>query len=174
MNLDYQVFKIINDFAGKNAILDKIGIFFAEYLPYLIGVAALVFAIYWFVKNKSWKVLGQTLAAVFLSRGIITEAIRFLWHRPRPFVGHTVNLLINHEASGSFPSGHTTLLFALAAIIYFWNKKIGWLFFALSFLACFARIFVGVHYPLDILAGMVVGIFSGWLIYKIGKKFRQL
>jgi len=173
MNFDYRVFKIINDFAGQNAILDKIGVFFAEYLPYIIGVGALIFAICWFVKNKSWKVLWQAPAAVILSRGVITEAIRFLWHRPRPFVGHTVNLLINHEASGSFPSGHTTFLFALAVIIYFWNKKLGWLFFVLSFLACLARIFVGVHYPADILAGMAIGIFSGWLIYKISKKFSQ-
>lgn len=170
MSLDYQVFKIINDFAGKNTILDKSGVFFAEYLPYLIGVAALVFAIYWFVKNKSWKVVWQALLAIILSRGIITEAIRFLWHRPRPFVNHAVNSLLNHDASGSFPSGHTTLLFALSAVIYFWNKKIGWAFFILSFLACFARIFVGVHYPLDVLAGMVVGVFSGWLVYKIGKR----
>lgn len=173
MNFDYQVFKIINDWAGQNAILDKIGIFFAEYLPYIIGVGALIFAICWFVKNKSWKVLWQALVAVILSRGIITEVTRFLWHRPRPFVGHTVNLLINHEASGSFPSGHTTLLFVLAAIVYFWNKKLGWLFFVLSFLACFARIFVGVHYPSDILVGAGIGIFSGWLIYKISKKFSQ-
>lgn len=171
MSLDYQIFKIINDFAGKNAILDKSGVFFAEYLPYLIGVAALAFAIYWFVKNKSWKVLLQALLAIILSRGIITEAIRFLWHRPRPFVNHAVKALLNHDVSGSFPSGHTTLLFALSAVIYFWNKKIGWLFFILSFLACFARIFVGVHYPLDILGGIVVGVFSGWLVYKIGKKF---
>lgn len=173
MNLDYQFFKIINDFAGKNAVLDKIGIFFAEYLPYLIGVAALAFAIYWFVKNKSWKVVWQALAAVILSRGIITEAIRFLWHRPRPFAGHTVNLLINHEVSGSFPSGHTTLLFALATIIYFWDKKIGWLFFALSFLACFARIFAGVHYPTDILGGIAIGVFSGWIIKKASGIFKR-
>jgi len=173
MNLDYQIFKIINDLAGQNAILDKIGIFFAEYLPYIIGAGALIFAICRFIKNKSWKVTWQALVAVILSRGIITEAIRFLWHRPRPFVSHAVNSLINHDTSGSFPSGHTTLLFALATIIYFWDKKIGWLFFVLSFLACFARIFAGVHYPTDILGGIAVGVFSGWMIYKISKKFRQ-
>lgn len=173
MNLDYQIFKIINDFAGKNAILDKIGIFFAEYLPYLIGVAALAFVIYWFVKNKSWKIAWQALAAVILSRGIITEAIRFLWHRPRPFVSHAINSLINHEVSGSFPSGHTTLLFALATIIYFWDKKIGWLFFALSFLVCFARIFAGVHYPTDILGGITIGVFSGWIIKKASGIFKR-
>ncbi len=172
MSLDYQTFKIINDFAGKNAILDKVGVFCAEYLPYIIGVGALIFALYWFVKSKSWKVVWQALLAIILSRGIITEAIRFLWHRPRPFVSHFVNSLLNHDASGSFPSGHTTLLFALSSAIYFWNKKIGWLFFILSFLACFARIFVGVHYPLDILGGIVIGVFSGWLINKISKKLR--
>jgi len=107
-------------------------------------------------------ILGAT--SVILSRLIITEAIRWIWHRPRPFVDQQVNQLIEHSASGSFPSGHIAFLFALSAAIYFFNKKIGWLFFGLSFLIGLSRIFVGIHYPLDILGGIVVGILSAVLL----------
>jgi len=169
MNYDYLFFQIINNLAGKNPIWDKIGIFFAEYLPYLIAAGVAAFVIYWIVKNKNWKVLWQALAALFLSRVVMTEIIRWIYHRPRPFIMHPVNLLLGHEASGSFPSGHATFLFAIASIVYFYNKKWGWLFLIFSFLAGAARVFVGVHYPLDVLAGAVIGIFSGWLISKILK-----
>jgi undecaprenyl-diphosphatase len=169
MNFDYLFFQKINSLAGQRPILDKIGIFFAEHLPYLIGAGVAAFVIYWIVKNKNWKVLWQALAALVLSRGIITEGIRFFWHRPRPFIFHSVNLLLNHDNSGSFPSGHMTFLFALAAAVYFYNKKIGWLLFVLSFLAGVARVFIGVHYPSDILGGIIIGIFSAWLIKKIAQ-----
>ncbi len=179
MNLDYQIFQVINDLAGKNPFWDKIGIFLAEYLPYLIGLGVAVFGIYWLIKNKGWRILLQSAASLILGRGIITEAIRFLWHRPRPFVDHAVNSLISHDATGSFPSGHAAFLFALAAAVYFNKensfvaKRLGWLFFVLGFLACAARVFVGVHYPSDILAGMAVGIFSGWLVCRISKNVRM-
>ena len=54
--------------------------------------------------------------------------------------------------------------------VHFYNKKIGLLFFIVSFLICISRVFCGIHWPLDILAGAIVGIFSGWLIIKIFKK----
>lgn len=170
MLLDYQIFKFINNFATKNPIWDKIGFFLAAYLPYALVAAAAAFAIYWIIKNKSWRVFWQMLLAFVLSRLIITEIIRFLWHRPRPFISHSVNLLLNHDLSGSFPSGHMTLLFPLAAIVYFYNKKIGWLLFVLSFMVGIARVFVGVHYPADILVGMAIGILSAGLIYHFSKK----
>jgi len=167
MNFDYWLFQKINSLVGQQPISDKIGIFFAEYLPYLIAAGALALIIYWVVRNKNWKVLWQAISAPILSRGIITEGIRFFWHRPRPFISHSTNLLLNHDNSGSFPSGHMTFIFALAAVVYFYNKKIGWLLFVLSFLAGLARVFVGVHYPLDILGGIIIGVFSAWLIKKI-------
>lgn len=168
--MDYKIFTFINNLAGQNAILDKIGAFLAVYFFYVIIAGALAFGIYWIFKNKSWKVLWQLVASAILSRLIIAEFLKRALNRPRPFLTHSVNLLIARDTDGSFPSGHTTLLFPLAAIIYFYNKKLGWLFFILSFISCFARIFAGVHYPSDILGGIIIGIASGWLVYRFTKK----
>jgi undecaprenyl-diphosphatase len=62
----------------------------------------------------------------------------------------------------SFPSGHATLSFALAFSIFLYDKKIGSLFLLLAFFVAMGRIFTGVHFPLDILVGGILGIFVSW------------
>jgi undecaprenyl-diphosphatase len=78
--------------------------------------------------------------------------------------------LINRVNEQSFPSGHASFAFGLATIVYFYNKKWGIAFFVMAILISTARVFTGVHWPSDILAGATVGIFSGWLINKLFNK----
>jgi len=52
-------------------------------------------------------------------------------------------------------------------VLFLYNKKFGYIFFIAAFLISLARVFGGIHYPLDILAGAIVGIFSGWLVERI-------
>lgn len=174
--MDYLLFTYLNNLAGRWICLDSIAIFFAHYLVYFLVAGAAV--VFFLIKNKKERIRYLFLAgaSVILSRLIITELIRFIWHRSRPFVDYQVNQLIEHSAFGSFPSGHVAFLFALSAAIYFFGKKIypaynrrllrgvGWLFFIFSFLIGLSRVFVGIHYPLDILGGMVVGIFSAFIV----------
>jgi len=167
--IDFYLFEQINQFAGKWDGLDNLGIFMAEYSGYFLVLLLLNFL---FLKNKkkySIMILEAFLAAI-LARLVITNIIRTIYFRPRPFIAHQVNLLLEHEAEGSFPSGHAAFFFALSAIVYFFNKKAGIFFFAISFLMGLARVFVGIHYPRDILAGIFVGVFSAWLINKYLKK----
>lgn len=171
--MDYSLFTYINNLAGKWVCLDSIAIFFAEYFVYFLVVGAGLF--FFLVKRKERiRYLFLAGVSVVLSRLIITELIRFIWHRSRPFVDHQVNQLIEHSTSGSFPSGHIAFLFALGVAIYFFNKKIGWIFFGLSFLVGLARIFVGIHYPLDIIGGIVVGILGAIIIKFLFKKKKIL
>lgn len=115
-------------------------------------------------------VLWSVVSGV-LSRFIVTNIIRLFWQRERPFDVMDVNLLLKLKSEASFPSGHAAFYFAISTIVYFFNKKLGYLFFAVSILMGLARIFVGYHWPLDIFFGLVIGVFSGWLINKISKKF---
>src|SRR3990167_8760064 len=62
-----------------------------------------------------------------------------------------VNQLINHETTGSMPSGHASFYFALATGVCLYNKKAGYIYLILAGLMGFARIFSGVHWPLDII-----------------------
>ena len=171
--MDYYLFQQIHNLAGRWIYLDSIGIFFAAYFQYILVGALLIFLFLGKDKEELKKnrlIVGLSLGAVILSRLVLTEIIRWLWFRPRPFAEYNFLPLIPHDLSASFPSGHAAFFFALAAVIFLFNKKAGWWFLAGSFLISLARIFVGVHYPSDILAGAIVGIFSGWLVVKIYDK----
>ncbi len=168
MNIDLYLFQYINGFAGKSVCLDSLAIFFAEYLQYFLIAALFVFLLKNFKKYLPMVMGG--LAAAVLARFGIAEIIRFFWHRARPFVENNVSLLFNHENSYSFPSGHAAFFFALSAVIYHYNKKTGILFFIASLLVSISRVFCGVHWPSDILGGIIVGVFSAWLVLLLGRR----
>lgn len=164
MNLDIYIFSQINNLALKYLWLDTLAIFLAKYLPYLLVAVLVLFLIKDF--KKYWKMVGIAFSAVIFS-GIIVQLIRFIWYQPRPFIADQVNLLLSHSPTGSFPSGHAAFFFALSTIIYFQNKKAGILFLFASLLIGLSRVFSGLHWPSDILAGIILGIFSAWLINKL-------
>jgi undecaprenyl-diphosphatase len=158
------IFEAINNWAGRFCLLDYLAIFFAEYLPYFL-VALTVIILF---RNK--KAIIFALSASFLAR-VFTELIRWLCPHSRPFVENEVNQLISHEATNSLPSGHASFFFALSYVVYKYNKKAGLWFFAGSLLMSVSRVFTGIHWPADVLAGALLGILSGWIFLKISKKF---
>ena len=169
--MDFFIFQQINSFAGKWYWLDVSGIFFAKYLGYV-----LVFIVFLFlIKNskKYWSMVVKGFLAAILARFGIVELIRWLWERPRPFIENHVNLLMDKLNQPAFPSGHAAFFFALSIVIYSYNKKAGIFFFIASFLISISRVFTGIHWPLDILAGAVIGIISGWTILKVFSKFSE-
>ncbi len=166
MNAETSLFNFIHGLAGKWWPLDWLGIFFAEYLGYLIVLVA----IFIFLKEGDWRsriyFFALASLSVILARGIITELIRFLYYRPRPFLALEIQPLVEHGQASSFPSGHAAIYFALALAIFYLDKKWGWRCLILALLIGLARIFVGVHWPLDILAGAIIGAGSAFLIKK--------
>ncbi|KKS19355.1 MAG: PAP2 family protein [Candidatus Roizmanbacteria bacterium GW2011_GWC2_41_7] len=169
MSLDIKIFYFFNNLAEKWPIFDTAVIFLADYFGYF--VAAFFIAILFlasFHKDKS-KIFLTVLTSVVLSRLIITEIIRFLYCRPRPFMAYAVSQLVD-ENHCSFPSGHAAFFFAMAMAIYFYNKKLGAWFFAAAILIALARVAAGVHYPTDILAGAVIGVLSACAVFYFVKK----
>ncbi len=80
---------------------------------------------------------------------------------------------MGREADSSFPSGHAIFVFALATGVYYYNKTLGRWLFAASVLVGVSRIFVGVHWPYDIVAGAVLGIATAWACNEIFKKYKH-
>jgi undecaprenyl-diphosphatase len=171
LNIDTILFQYINNLAGRNLMVDAAGIFFAKYAEYpLLGALSIFLFI---ASKKYWPMVWQSFVAAIFSRFIVTELIRFLWARQRPFVGNDVHLLIGEVNQFSFPSGHAAFYFALSAVVYSYNKKAGILFFATSFLIAVARIFVGVHWPSDIIVGALIGVLSGVLVVHFFRKQKR-
>lgn len=150
--MDHQIFLAINGLVGKSAILDKIGVFVGG--DYFLYAFALVVGLLWFSKplrKKVYLALGSGAIAY-----VIASLVKHLVYRPRPFeVLNVHQLIVDNERGNSFPSGHATFYFALA--FAFWGTEFFWPFLALAVLGSLGRVFVGVHYPLDILAGAIIG-----------------
>lgn len=173
MNLDFYLFHFINQFAGENVCLDSTAIFFAEYFQYVLVLFLFLFLLKDFKKYRL--MIIQTFIAAIFARFIIVEIVRYLMPRVRPFVENNINLLVIHNPNeASFPSGHAAFFFAITTVVYLYNKKTGIVFFIASFLISISRVFTGVHWPLDILAGAIAGIFSGWLVVKLAKKLVKI
>ena len=88
--------------------------------------------------------------------------------RPRPYSYFPeMTLLVAPLADFSFPSGHTFASFASATALYLHHKKLGIAAFVLATVIAFTRLYLYVHFPTDILGGIVLGVFNGWMAYKV-------
>ncbi len=166
--LDLQLFRLINDWAGRFSWLDLTGIFLAKYAAFILcGVLILIFL---FGKQAYAKrmVIVATVSGLLARFGVVT-LIRLFYQRLRPIPVDAVHRLVVNT-DWAFPSGHTSFFFALSAAVTFYNKKLGFWFFVASFLMGVARIFIGVHWPTDILGGILVGVVCAEIVQFIGKK----
>lgn len=73
------------------------------------------------------------------------------------------------ENKWSFPSRHMTFFFAISTALYFYNKRWGVVFLIAALLIGIARVIAGVHYPLDILGGAVIGVITSYLVFRFLK-----
>ena len=164
--MNQYLFQLIYGFSHRNFFLDDAGVFVAKYLPYLLVLGFLILAF----KYKDWRmrlaVIADGALAMILSRGIVTEVIRFFYHHPRPFDALGFSPMIK-ESGYSFPSGHAAYFFALAMIVLYYNRRMGIWYFVLATMNGLARVFVGVHWPLDIVGGAIVGILCAMIVHKL-------
>ena len=166
--LNENIFYFLNSFGDKNIYLDNIFIFFGEWLIYIMIIFYILFFIkkIWSDKKIEIKELFVYFSAPFGS-WIIVKIIKTFYPVERPFFAlENVNQLLSEYHLSSFPSGHATLSFALAFSIFLYNKKIGSLFLFLAFCVSLSRIFTGVHFPLDIVVGAILGILISWSFFK--------
>ncbi|WP_251178820.1 phosphatase PAP2 family protein [Adlercreutzia agrestimuris] len=137
--------------------------------------------------GQLWIVLGIVLvciphtrrlgAAVLIAFGlgtlITSGIIKPLLMRPRPCdINPAIQLIVDRPFGSSFPSGHTTSAFASAFALFFMKnprapKALIIVVFILAAFMAFTRLYCYVHYPTDVLAGILVGLFSGFLSAKI-------
>ena len=107
----------------------------------------------------------QIILAVLLSWGLTDGLMKPLVHRPRPFHALTGVRLLDHRSStASFPSGHAATSSAGALVfsaVWPAARVAAW---ALAGLIAYSRIYVGAHYPFDVLAGVLVGAACGWFV----------
>lgn len=174
--MDTTLFNYINGLATHWRILDDVAIFFAAYLQYILGGILLVL-LFWPKRQRLHDRIMVVLAtgAGLLAGLVVKPLIVFFYVRPRPFlILPQAHLLLSEKTAEyyqAFPSGHTIVFFAISYVVYRFNKPLGWIFFIASGLIGLVRIYAGVHWPSDVLAGAILGILTGWLVCWIYTKY---
>ncbi len=166
MNVDQSVAFYVNQLGGLSKWIDPTVVFVAHYIPYLLA-AVFLLAVYRLAEGKKERLwfLFEGALAVFLSRAVVVEIIRFFFHRPRPYLEDPAIVALLNETSYSFPSGHAAFFFALSTTVFLHNKRWGVFFYIVSAFIGFARMMAGVHYLTDILGGAVLGFAIGWVVH---------
>ena len=119
------------------------------------------------------------LAALALDMVLCNGILKPLVGRARPFTANlSIQLLVSKPADYSFPSGHTAAAFAVVSALFFAGEKKIWKgALVLAVLIAFSRLYLYVHYPTDVLAGVLVGCICGyagnWMIKKIPAKLSR-
>jgi membrane-associated phospholipid phosphatase len=170
------IFFFFYNFAHQSWFLDKMIIFFALYFPYVVIILAGLFLLFHhevFKAESSWQmfvqkkkeILGVFFTGIFA--WILAQILKFFIHTPRPFDAFSqVHSLISESGYG-FPSGHATFYMALAVAIFLTHKKAGYVFMFFAFLIGFARIMAGVHFPIDILGGFILGTIVAFFLKNV-------
>jgi undecaprenyl-diphosphatase len=145
-------------------------------------LACLVLVWLWFSTRDSLKRETNQRAAItaIISVGLASAVMLVIndhYFRVRPFNAlpeGSVNLLFYRPHDSSLPANFAAVMFALALPVFFKNKTYGSFLLALAVISSFGRIYMGVHYPLDILAGFAVGALGSLAAYIVGRVLSPL
>jgi undecaprenyl-diphosphatase len=113
---------------------------------------------------------GYIMVSLFFAI-VFFEILKRRTMQLRPFIALNLPQHVLADHSYAFPSGHTTLVFTLATATYFFNKKLAYFLYASGLIIGLARIAGGVHYPSDIVGGIILGILIGFIVYKLWKRY---
>lgn len=174
MNMEF--FKLINNLAYKNSVVDVIMIVFSKYVPYLfMAVIAIVYMIGVFKKNSEYRKSMVSTFVFTIMNLFISFIVGNIYYVDRPFVHNKVNLLFPHAKDASLPSDHATGTMSIALGLGKYNKAISLTLSILSIIVGFSRVYVGHHYPADVMSAYAI-VFIANYIYslKLRNKVEEL
>ena len=167
-SIDFAILDFIQN-TMKCVLLDYLMAFFSS-----IGSAGIIWIITAIIMIcfKKTRATGVMMACALLLGVLIGEVgIKNIVARERPFVVNTDIILNIAQPSGySFPSGHTCSSFAAATTLFMNNKKIGIVAYIIASLIAFSRLYNYVHFPSDILCGIILGITVAIITVSIFRK----
>jgi undecaprenyl-diphosphatase len=124
-------------------------------------------------KSKTIRIKFFVLVSLLILVAIISQGLKTLIFRERPFKTYSFIEKLSEGGDSSFPSGHTLEAFAMATALSlsFSKKKIIIPVYLWAMLVAYSRMALGVHYPSDVLAGIIIGTFIGWTVPWIFNRF---
>ncbi|AGY77894.1 phosphatase PAP2 family protein [Clostridium autoethanogenum] len=133
-----------------------------------LGIVWIIIAII-LILDKPYRMVGSVVILTLIVSTIAGEGIvKHIVRRTRPCnQQNSLNLLISKPISYSFPSGHTLSSFAAAEVLSMYFTEYKLIFIGIAFLIALSRMYLYVHYPTDVIAGVILGILCSKLIFII-------
>ena len=120
--------------------------------------------------GRKWKIAacsGLAAAAIGL---LVNQLIAKIWDRPRPFAAHpSAHVWGSRSHDPSFPSDHASVSFAIAFAVLAFDRIAGLIFMAAALVVGVGRVFIGAHYPADVVAGALVGLASALIVVRLAR-----
>jgi len=160
LDLDVKLFRAVNSIS--NPALD--------WLMYLVSLVGEMAAIIWVIciiaaiadRRKGLHALVTCFTGIVLSDYVIGHFFKWIWPRLRPYQYLDGVRVLGHKwTNGSFPSGHADSIVAGAVILSYFYPSMAVPLYVFSALTCFSRVYNGLHHPLDVFTGALIGICSG-------------
>ena len=158
---------------------------FNKFMPFITDTdnwiipILLLFLLLGFMTDKRGKItLAMLIIAVGLTDSICAQILKPFFERIRPSHMNldNLNLLVPKGGKWSMPSNHAANVFAFGVILSYFFERSKLPLFSLAFIIAFSRIYVGVHYPGDVIVGSIFGYIMGWIIltFWVILKMREL
>lgn len=174
--MNYTVFQWFNNFAGSSKLLDSLMIAITNSAAY---VAILFMLILWFNNGKKVNAIKKQYTVLYTTLSVIIAllvnvVIHAVYYHPRPFVSHDVHQLVPHAADSSFVSDHSVLVFSIAFVFLLRGEKLKYVALIWAVLVGVSRMYVGVHYPLDILGAAFLTFITSGLVVQSTRTFEPI
>ena len=132
------------------------------------GIIWIILTVIFLVMPKTRRTGSIMLAALIVQTILCNVILKNLFARTRPYdVNTTIQLLVPKLKDFSFPSGHTSASFTIVSALYFAKDSLWKLALVLACLIAVSRLYLYVHYPTDVIGGLVLGILSGYAGYRV-------
>lgn len=166
--ININLFRMINDIGKQQTYLNPALVFIAEYMVFILAFAVIIF---WFTRINKNRIMVICGTITFVFAEIIGKVAGKIHSNNQPFAElSNVNKLIEKAVDNSFPSDHTILFFSFCVTFCLFSKKWGYIWVVLAFLVGISRVWVGVHYPADVIVGAFISTVSALIVYTVVPK----
>lgn len=169
--MDYSLYHAINEFVADHAWLGR---FLAVVETWAVPLLALATFALWLLArpgaDRKWKLASASALASAALALLINQVIGKFWHRERPFAAHpSAHVWGSRSHDPSFPSDHASAAFAIGFAVFLFDRVVGSIFLLAATVIGVGRVFIGAHYPADVLAGVLVGLGAALLVVRVAR-----